>query len=66
MWWQRRLEYTLRSLEKRTLQEEGYDPDVAEIKIHWQVTKMCGPKLVVFTGFDTMPGCAMSSSFSFI
>jgi len=23
-------------------------------------------KLVVFSGFDTMPGCAMSSSFSFI
>jgi hypothetical protein len=22
-------------------------------------------KLVVFSGFDTMPGCAMSSSFSF-
>ena len=25
-----------------------------------------GPKLSVFSGFDTMPGCAMSSSFSFI
>ena len=27
-------EQTLHSLAKSTLQEEGYDPDVAEIKIH--------------------------------
>jgi hypothetical protein len=25
---------TLRSVAKKTLQEEGYDPDVAEINIH--------------------------------
>jgi len=27
-------EQTLRSVAKKTLQEEGYDPDVAEINIH--------------------------------
>jgi hypothetical protein len=27
-------EETLRSVAKKTLQEEGYDPDVAEINIH--------------------------------
>jgi hypothetical protein len=30
----------------------------------WRITELV--QLGVFSGFDTMPGCAMSSSFSFI